>query len=96
MAELDFTHVQEALDRAGLTMTDLANITPFCRSTLYNWKNGTKKPHDFYSDTLRGWVRLINIATDAQLLPVPHHLLGNDRKRAVKNVLKQARQIKTG
>jgi hypothetical protein len=93
MVHEQFKHVDEALNNAGLNMTDLGHLTPFNRSTLYNWRAGKKQPHSFYAQTLNGWVALINKAVEHNMLPLTSNVRGEERANTLRKVLREVRSL---
>jgi len=91
--DAQFSEVDRIMQAAGLTVTDLAHLTPFSRSTIYNWRSGKKRPNPFYRSTLTGWMALITKAIDRNRLPLPVHLTGKERAQAIKRVLAEVKRL---
>ena len=90
----DFVGVEDTLDKAGLTITDLAALTPFSRSTLYNWRTGLKSPSTFYKATFNGYIDLIDKAIANNRLPLTSILRGKERIATLRAVLREVKRLK--
>lgn len=84
---VDFTPVRHA----RLGPEDLRKLVGVNRATCSMWMNGHAQPHHLLTERVQKVVDDIQAALDAELLPVPFHIVRRERAFYIENALKKAR-----
>lgn len=84
---IDFTPVHEA----RLGPEDLRKLCEVSRVTCSSWLNGHAQPHHLLTVRVQKVVDDIRAALDADLLPVPYHVVRRERALYIKNAIEKAK-----
>lgn len=84
---IDFTPVKEA----RLGPEDLRRLCDVSRVTCSNWLNGHAQPHRLLTGRVQKVVDDVQAAIDADLLPVPFHVLQRERALYIANAIEKVR-----
>lgn len=89
--DLDFVDFTPA-KYARLRPHDMAILAKVSRVTASMWMNGHAQPHHLHKARVKKLLALISTARQAELLPVPHHVVRRERGLYIQNALIQAAQ----
>lgn len=81
------TEILQAIEKAGVSITEASKLLPLSRATLHNWKSGATHGDALRIQLASGYARLLLRAVELKKLPLHDDTPRSERLPLIRRIL---------